>query len=150
MKRNQCRRKPLPFGASMKNLDYRAPTIGTSRKSFLSVSPFSFFSPPRPDFFPSIFLFFFFLFSFLSFYFYFSFFLVFIPTEFFFCSPFFVGLIPSERKLPLTFLPSLSWPCVFIWSMYHMSCVTWTHALGVTFHTTWISFHVSYSNGGMW
>ena len=91
-----------------------------------------------------------FFFLFLSFYFYFSSFLVFIPPNCF-CSHFFVGLILSERKLPLTFLlshghVSSHGPCI----MCHVSCVTWTHALGVTFHTTWLSCHVSFSHGAIW
>ena len=135
--------------------NFSSRTVGTPRKSSLSLPSFSFFSPHDLNFFSIFvfphFLFFFFIFSFL-FFFLFNFFLLFgfHSIELFFLFSYFVGLIPSERKLPLTFLPSLSWPCVFTWSMYHVSCVTWTHALGVTFHTTWLSCHVSFSHGAMY
>ena len=78
------------------------------RENLLFPSSFSFFSPPwldfplQPHFFP---LSFFFLIFFSFSFFFFLFFLLFgfHSIELFLFS-FFVGLIPSERKLPLTFL----------------------------------------------
>ena len=89
------------------------------------------------------------LFPFLSFYFFsISFSLILPPPNFFFWL--------DLRKFPPSF-SSLSHGNVSSHGpsiMCHVSpCkpyVTWTHALGGTFHTTWPSFHVSFSHGAMW
>ena len=112
-----------------------------------------FFSPlsritHSPSFFSSFpSLLFLYVFLFFSFFFSISFFLI-LPSLIFF---FWLDL----RKFPPSF-SSLSHGHVSSHGpsiMCHMSpcepCDTWTHALGGTFHTTWLSCHVSFSHGAM-
>ena len=127
-----------------------------NRSPFLFLFFFLFLSTHGSPFFFFFFLFFF-PFPFLS---PFSFFLLsFSLFPFLILSPYppdFFGLTLGSF-LPLSLL-SLTAMCLHMVHLScsichlvsHVPCVTWTHALGGTFHTTWLSCHVPFSHGAMW
>ena len=104
------------------------------RSSLSSLFPFFLIFFPFFLFF-SFFLFLFFL-PFLFFFFFFPFFLP-LPTNLF-------DFLKREEASSYFTIH------LVMCHLFHGPCVTWTHVLGGTLHTTWISWHVFFSHGAMW